>query len=202
MATLSRSDKAGWPELTTLQLLRLAAVGGELVAVEIADIAGIGVGPEAARSDGALVLAAGGKRRLVEGGDRGAARRLEADGAAIGVRRGLAVGGLQHHEFLGRGAPARAAIPEILQALQPERRQCRVIECARLGEIVGADRDMRESCHRFLPRVVASKDAASWVPAAGLRPKPISLPGSGKPANGFWPVAVVEPWLLRDPTAF
>src|SRR5215216_2264655 len=87
-------------------LLRLAAIGGELVAFEVAAIAGIGVRPEPARADRALVLGAGGERGLVEGVDRGAARRLEADRAAIGRAGRLAVGRGQHHELLGRLAPA------------------------------------------------------------------------------------------------
>src|SRR5215472_7625699 len=57
------------------QLFRLEAIGRELVAVEIADIAGIGVRLPAARSGGTLVLAAGGERRLMECVDRGAVRR-------------------------------------------------------------------------------------------------------------------------------
>src|SRR5580692_10142518 len=108
-------------------LLRLAAVGRELVAVEIADIAGIGVGPEAARSDGALILAAGGKRSLVERGDRRTARRLETDRAAIGRARRFPVGRGQDQEFLSRLAPARAPVSEVLQALQPKRRQHAVV---------------------------------------------------------------------------
>src|SRR5204863_1831352 len=72
-------------------LLRLTAVGRELVAVEVADIAGISIGPEPARTDRTLILAAGGKRRTVKRRDRGAARRLEADRAAIGVRGGFPI---------------------------------------------------------------------------------------------------------------
>src|SRR5713101_6077147 len=102
-------------------LFRVATVGGELVAVEIPDIAGIGIGPEPARPDGAFVLAAGSQRRLVKRRDRRPARRDKADRAAIGKRRGLPVGWLQHHEFFDRRAPARAPVPEILDALVAER---------------------------------------------------------------------------------
>src|ERR1051326_5327236 len=54
-------------------LFRLEAVASELVAVEVADIAGIGVGPEAARPDRALILPAGRERGLMKTGDSGAA---------------------------------------------------------------------------------------------------------------------------------
>src|SRR5215208_6726503 len=115
-------------------LLRLAAIGGEFVAVEVAAITGIGVRPEPAGTYSALVLRTSGERGLVEGIDRGAARRLETDRAAIGRAGRLAVGRGQYDEFLARRAPARAAIAQILDPLVAERRQHRVIELPRLGE--------------------------------------------------------------------
>src|SRR6516165_10774813 len=74
------------------ELLRLQAIGGELVAVEIADIGPVGMGMPAPRADRTFILAAGGERGLVKGGDRGAARCDKADCPAIGEGRGLAVG--------------------------------------------------------------------------------------------------------------
>src|SRR6185312_2345738 len=113
-------------------------VRGELVAVEVAAIAGIGVGPEAARTDRALVRSTLGKRSLVERGDGGAARCDEADRAAVCRGRRLAVGRGEDDELLPIDAPARAAVAEILQAPVAERRQHRVVELARPFEIVGA----------------------------------------------------------------
>src|SRR5712691_10998264 len=131
LAVMESNGRSSWsgPSIGTGRalrpgrLLRLAAVGGELVAVEIADITGISIGPEPTRPDGALILAAGGERGFVEAVDCGTARRLEADRAAIGRARRFPVGRGQHHEFLGRLAPARAPVAEILQALQPKRRK-------------------------------------------------------------------------------
>src|SRR5579884_1268392 len=151
------------PLIPPRRLFRLAAIGGELVAVEVADVAGIGVRPEAARPDRALVLAAGGERRLMERRHRGAVRRLEADRAAVGGAGRLAVGRGQHHEFLARLPPARAAVAEVLDPLQSERRQHRVVEGARLGQIVGADRDMGEYRHRCLRWPLAATGAAAAI---------------------------------------
>src|SRR3954469_4885899 len=102
----SGAPRRGAPDWQALSLFGIAAIGGQLVAVGIADIAGISMRPETARADRALVLAAHRQRGLVELGDRGAAWRGEADRPAIGRAGGFAVGRGQHHEFLGLRAPA------------------------------------------------------------------------------------------------
>src|SRR5271156_2886011 len=91
-------------------LFRLEAVGCELVAVEIADIGRIGAGMPAARPGRAFILSAGCEGGLVKFRDRGTARRDEADRAAIGECRRLAVGRLQHEEFRRRLTPDRTVL--------------------------------------------------------------------------------------------
>src|ERR1700719_3412373 len=96
-----------------VELFRLEAVSGELVAVEIADIPRIGTGMPAARPDRAFILAAGRESSLVEFCNRRTARCYEADRAAIGEARGLSVGRLQDEKFRGGFAPDRAVLSQI-----------------------------------------------------------------------------------------
>src|SRR5277367_5420279 len=98
-------------------LFRFEAVGCELVAVEIADIGRIGTGMPAAWPGWAFILAAGCEGGLVEFCNRSAARRDEADRAAIGEARRLSVGRLQHEEFRGRLTPDRTVVAQIVQTL-------------------------------------------------------------------------------------
>jgi hypothetical protein len=87
-------------------LFGFQAIDGELVAVEVADIACIGVRPELARSDRAFVFAASGERCPVERRNRRSARGNKADRAAIGIGCRSAVGGHQYtEEFFGLFAP-------------------------------------------------------------------------------------------------
>src|SRR5215472_9843736 len=101
-------------------LLRLEAVGGELVAVEVANVGRVGVGMPATRPDGAFVLAAELERGLVKRRDRRPVGCDKADGAAIGRARRLSVGRLQHKEFRRRLAPDRTIVSEIVQTLVAE----------------------------------------------------------------------------------
>jgi hypothetical protein len=78
----------------------------------------------------------------------------------------------------------RAPVAQILQALQPERREHAVVECAGFGEIVRANRDMRKSCHHILPSVNPST-CRERCARRGLAAKTVAaLPGSGKPPTG------------------
>jgi hypothetical protein len=63
---------------------------------------------------------------------------------------------------------------------------------------------MRESCHHFLPWVVASKAPRALYPPRACDRDGISVPGSGKPPKGFRPEAVADPspfarWRLLLP---
>src|SRR5271155_135676 len=153
--------KGGWPgcrpdqPCDDTELFRLEAVGGELIAVEIADIGRIGTGMPAARPDRAFILAAGRESSLVEFSNRRTARRDEADRAAIGEARRLSVGRLQHEEFRGRLAPDRAVLAQIIQTLVAERAQHAVIKGARLRKIVRSHRNMRKYGHLILLKIQA-----------------------------------------------
>src|SRR5215831_4113103 len=68
---------------TNKKLLGLATVDGEFVAIGIAAVTGIGVRPECARANCALVLGAAIESRLVKGCHSRAARCLKADRATI-----------------------------------------------------------------------------------------------------------------------
>src|SRR5271169_3066288 len=141
-------------------LFRLEAVGCELIAVEIADIGRIGTGMPAARPGRAFILAAGCESGLVEFCNRRAARRDEADRAAVGEARRLSVGRLQHEEFRGRLTPDRAVVAQIVQTLVAECAQHAVIKGARLRKVVRSHRNMREYGHPILLKTQAPRSNA------------------------------------------
>src|SRR5947209_8168727 len=148
------------------ELFRLEAVGGELVAVDIADIGRIGTGVPAARPDRTFILTACREGSLVEFCNRRPARRDEADRAAIGEGRRLSVGRLQHEEFRRRLAPDRAVLAQIVQTLIAERAQYAVIKGARLRKVVRSHRNMRKYGHPILLQTQAPRSNA---PAADYR---------------------------------
>src|SRR5205823_1902160 len=132
------------------ELLRLEAIDREFVAVEIAGIGAVGMGVPGPRTDGTLILAAGGECGFVEGCDGTSVRCHKADGTAIGEGRGLAIRRLQYKKFGIRLAPGRTAIAKISDAFVPERPEHAVIERARLCDIIRAECDVREYRHSFL----------------------------------------------------
>src|SRR5439155_14399750 len=85
--------------------------------------------------------------------------RRKADGAAIGVRRGLAVDRLRHRKYTGLGEVENSVAvdpgwPDI------ERAQQRVIERLGFLEVVGADHDMRK--HSSIPPQFSNEQSRSY----------------------------------------